>query len=203
MTISGIIGKAAAIALLAIVVLRGVSWYQTPATHEEVAANVLKEQAKAETAAHEQQEQAARWKKYADDEARKKLSDEQALIDKEKRAAAEKGVSVETYRWANITAFTLYDRCKSDVVENARYGGRSDWGGDYDWSINRTRTAIIVIAADVRIKNAYGTEEYVKYTCSASLKAGHTENPHAKSTWEDWAYLGVDSVVPLHGLNLR
>ena len=63
---------------------------------------------------------------------RKKLEEDQA-------AAVKMGVSLETFRWGKESSIVARILCKDNVIDNSRYGGRSDWIANYSWSINVQR----------------------------------------------------------------
>jgi hypothetical protein len=132
-----------------------------------------------------------------EEERRQTAEADRKKLDEDQSAAARMGVSLATFRWGSEASVAAFVICKDNVIDNSRYGGRSDWFPKYGWSINEQRTMIRIDGEDVRLKNTFGTEEYVRYSCMVHLNVGYENNPNSVHDPSAWS-AQVISVAPLH-----
>ena len=179
-------------ALLLIAGVLGVILYginnQPPPTPEEVhrRSEDAEEQAK-----KQRDTEAAAAKQKADNAAQQAAK----KAEEDKARAMKMGISLAAFQWGHEEVGGVYYACQHMVVDNSRYGGTTYWLPAWDWIVTQyapRRGTLVVQGHDVKLKNGFGAEMEVTYTCRADFsQTGATPNDR------DWKVL-VTNVVPSH-----
>jgi Tfp pilus assembly protein PilV len=144
----------------------------------------------------EQKQLEAQQRREQEEEERKAKAEAEERANNQAAATA-MGVSLETYLWAKPAANAFYMWCQERVASNTTYRSRKDWTPNFTWSVNKSRSEILISGQDLQIKNAFGTLYYVLYVCVA--KPDHPgQSTKSLDGWQG----RVVSVQPLHGAGL-
>lgn len=83
--------------------------------------------------------------------------------------AREMGVSYDHYVKAKGMENAAHTACQIEAAGLAEWSGKPSWIPEYSWGIDGD--VITVIGHDVKMKNGYGGERAVTYTCSYNMSS--------------------------------
>jgi hypothetical protein len=167
-----------------------VVYNMSPPTPEELQ---RRSQYAAEQSQKQRDAEAAAAKQEADEAAQQAAK----KLEEDKARATKMGVSLAAFQWGHENVGSVYYVCQHMVIDNARYGGTTYWLPAWDWIVTQYSSGhgtLVVQGHDVKLKNGFGAEMEVTYTCHADYLQAPGSNPGDDKNWKVY----VTSVVPSH-----